>query len=177
LNKWPIKRNGGEFMVKKAISLLLLGLMLLVSPLTWAKDMTHRLGIGPRVAFSFEQASLAGSYYLYRDLSLVGALGINTDEHNSRFGIMAGVRRIIFEEQMLNFYFGGNFSIISVEAAGVNQSGYELSALAGSEFFFQGLDNLAFLFEGGVGIVSLKNGTKLITTADTPVKAGVIFYF
>lgn len=163
--------------MKKVFCLGLFCLGLVISPSSWAKDMTHRLGVGPKVAFSFEQPSLSASYYLYRDLSLVGALGINTDENNSRFGLMAGVRRILFEEQMMNFYFGGNFSIISVETLGVNQSGYELSAIAGGEFFFQGLENLGFVFEGGAGIVSLKGGTKFVTTADTPVKAGVTFYF
>lgn len=152
-------------------------LILVISPLTWAKNLNHRLGVGPKTAFSFGLPSLSASYYPYQDLGLVGALGIDTDDNNSRFGISAGVRRIIFEEQMMNFYFGGNFAIVSVETMGTNQSGYELSALAGGEFFLQGLENLGFQFEGGVGIVSLKGGSKFITIADMPIKAGVIFYF
>jgi hypothetical protein len=163
--------------MKKNMSIVIGLLALVLSPAIWAKNLNHRLGVGPRTAFSFDLPSLSASYYPYQDLGLVGAVGINTDENNSRFGILAGVRRIIFEEQMMNFYFGGNFAVVSVETMGTNQSGYELSALAGGEFFFQGLENLGFLFEAGVGIVSLKGGTKFITIADTPIKAGVIFYF
>lgn len=163
--------------MKTKITLLVSLLILVTSPLTWAKDLNHRLGIGPKTAFSFGLPSLAASYYPYQDLGFVGAVGIDTAENNSRFGIMAGVRRIVFEEQMMNFYFGGNLGIVSVETMGSNQSGYELSAIAGGEFFLHGLDNLGFQFESGVGIVSLKSGNKFMTIADTPLRAGVIFYF
>jgi hypothetical protein len=163
--------------MSKKIILLMSLITMVIAPATWAKDLSHRLGVGPKTAFSFDLPSLSASYYPYQDFGVVGAVGINTDDNNSRFGIMAGVRRIVFEEQMMNFYFGGNFSVISVETMNVSQSGYELSAVAGGEFFLHGLDNLGFQFESGVGIVSLKGGTKFVTIADTPIKAGVIFYF
>ena len=49
-------------------------------------------------------------------------------------------------------------------------------ALFGTEFFFTGLDNLAFTFEGGIGVASVKD-VRFRTIADDPFRAGLVFYF
>jgi len=61
--------------------------------------------------------------------------------------------------------------------AGVNNSGFEMSAYAGGEFFLPGLDSLGITFEAGIGITSLSNGVNFRTIADSPLRAGMIFYF
>lgn len=142
-----------------------------------AKEMNHRLGVGPKLPFSTDLPGVAVHYFPNADYAVTGALGINTLQGYSQFGLQGGIRRILFEEQNLNFFVGGALGIISQEVAGNNQSGFELMALTGGEFFFQGLENLGFNFEMGVGVSSLKNSNRFYTVANTPMRAGVIFYF
>lgn len=143
-----------------------------------AKELTNRLGVGIKQssATNFDLPQLAASYYFMPEMVLAGGLGIDTEEDNSRFAFDVSVRRIVFKEDNMNFYLGGNVGVINEERAGDKESGFSLSALFGGEFFFTGLDSLAFTFEGGVGIVSLEN-VRFRTIADHPFKAGIIFYF
>lgn len=142
-----------------------------------AKEMNHRLGVGPKLPFSTDLPGVAIHYFPNADYAVTGALGINTLQGYSQFGIQGGVRRILFEEKNLNFFVGGALGIISQENAGSNQSGFELMALSGGEFFFQGLENLGFNFEMGIGVASLKSSNRFYTVANTPMRAGLIFYF
>lgn len=163
--------------MKQIFMVLLVSLMLMVSHVVEAKDLTSRLGVGVANNFSFDNPGLAAFYHPNNTIELTSALGLDTDEDNSKFGLKVGVRSLIFEEKNMNFFMGGALGMISIEAAGQTESGYEIDALAGGEFFLSGLDNLAFNFEMGVGVVSLKSGTKFRTIAADPFRAGVIFYF
>ena len=51
---------------------------------------------------------------------------------------------------------GGNIAMITNEVATVKDSGFELAALVGGEFFLNGLDSLGFTFETGVGVTNVK---------------------
>jgi hypothetical protein len=158
------------------VASLLTGLVT-YSPLAQAKNLTNRLGVGMSNKFSFDMPSLAAQYYPNSEFGFTAALGVDTRKDNSLFGIQAGVRRMIFEESNLNFYMGGSLSMISVETAGSSESGFELNGLVGAEFFLPGLENLGFNFETGVGVASLKSGTRFRTLASDPFHAGIIFYF
>lgn len=142
-----------------------------------AKEMTHRLGFGPKLPFSTDLPGVAMHYFPNSDYAITGALGINTQEGLSQFGLQGGIRRILFEEQNMNFFVGGVLGIISQEISRNNQSGFELMALSGGEFFLPGLENLGFNFEMGVGVASLKSSNRFFTVANTPVRGGLIFYF
>jgi hypothetical protein len=142
-----------------------------------AKELTHRLGVGPKLPFSIDLPAVAVHYYPNVDFAVTGALGINTRQNFSQFGLQGGIRRILFEEKNMNFFVGGTLGIISQEISGNNQSGFELSALSGGEFFFEGLENLGFNFEMGVGVASLKSSNSFFTVANTPMRAGLVFYF
>ncbi len=145
---------------------------------SFAKDLTHRLGVGPRSPFSFALPALGVNYHFSRELSAVGAFGLDTSTSDSKMGLMAGIRRVIFEEGHMNYFGGGSVAMVSNEVANTTRSGVELSASLGGEFFLPGLDNLAFQFEMGVQVISMsKGGSKLQTFGDTPIKAGAIFYF
>ena len=157
--------------------LILVSTVLLGSMGLQAKEMNHRLGVGPKLPFSTDLPGVALHYFPNTDYAITGALGINTIEDYSQFGLQGGIRRILFEEQNMNFFVGGALGIISQENAGDNQSGFELMALSGGEFFFQGLENLGFNFEMGIGVASLKSSNRFFTVANTPVRAGMIFYF
>lgn len=141
-----------------------------------AKDLSSRLGVGYRDAFPIGLPALAMHYYPNSDVGIVGALGVDTAEFNSRFGLLVGVRKIIFKEDNLNFFGGGNFSLLTVEVAGIKESGYELSGVVGSEFFLSGLDNLGFNVETGVAVTSLGK-VRFRTLGDNFLRAGIIFYF
>jgi hypothetical protein len=141
-----------------------------------AKDLRQRLGIGVKNNTSFDLPALAAVYYPSNEIAVTGGLGLDTQKENSKFTLNAGVRRILFYEEHMNFYFGGQLGLVNFESAGDKQSGFELNALFGTEFFFAGLDNLSFTFEGGAGVVSMKD-VRFRTIADNPFRAGIIFYF
>lgn len=141
-----------------------------------AKELGSRLGIGVKNNTSQDLPALAAVYWPNSDFGLTGGVGLDTQKDFSKFTFNAGVRRILFREDQMNFYFGGQLGMVNYETAGVKESGFELSAVYGAEFFFQGLDSLAFTFEGGVGVASVKD-VRFRTMADSPFRAGIVFYF
>jgi len=151
-------------------------LCLFVSTSVYAKDLTNRLGVGIKSNTSLDLPELAAVYHFAPDMSVTGGLGIDTQKDNSKFSFNGGIRRVVFKEEHLNFYMGGELGLVNYEDADDKKSGFELNALFGAEFFFQGLDSLAFTFEGGVGIISTDE-VRFRTIADGPFRAGIIFYF
>jgi len=142
-----------------------------------AKDMSSRLGIGYRNQFVTDLPGIAVQYYPNSDVAIAGAIGIDTQKDFSRFGLMARVHRIIFHESNLHFYMGAGAAAISAEVAGQNESGFELQGFTGCEFFFAGLENLGFTFETGISVVSLSSNVRFRTFGDSPIRAGITFYF
>lgn len=163
-----------------------LGLGLLISMLAapgFSKDLTSRLGVGIKNNNSQDLPALATVYYPNATFGVTGSLGLDTEKNASKFSINGGLRRILFREEHLNFYFGGQLGLVNYEgpnsdspSALEKQSGFELAGIFGAEFFLPGLDSLAFTFEGGVGIASLKE-VRFRTIGDHPLRAGMIFYF
>lgn len=142
-----------------------------------AKDMSSRLGIGYRNQFVTDLPGMAVQYYPNSDVAIAGVIGIDTQKDFSRFGLMARIHRIVFHEDNLHFYMGAGAGTISVEVAGQNESGFDLQGFAGCEFFFSGLENLGFTFETGISVVSLSSNVRFRTFGDSPVRAGITFYF
>lgn len=143
----------------------------------FSKDLTNRLGVGFKNQFAEDIKSIALQYYPSASYGVSGAVGIDTEKNNSRFGMMFKFYRIVFTEKQLNFYTGAGAGILSGEVNGQNSSGFELNGYVGSEFFFAGLDNLGFMFEAGIGVVNRSNGTRFRTYGDSPLRAGMTFYF
>ena len=141
-----------------------------------AKDMRQRLGLGIKNNNSFDLPALAGVYYAANEVAFTGGLGMDTQKDNSKFSLTGGVRRMIFFEEHMNFYFGGSLSLVNVETNADKQNGWELNALFGTEFYLAGLENLALTFEGGAGVVSMRE-VRFRTIADHPFRAGILFYF
>jgi hypothetical protein len=150
--------------------------VLLLSELVVAKDLGSRLGVGIKNNASEDVPSVAVVYFPNNDFAVTGGMGIDTQKNQSKFVFSGGVRKILFRENQMNFYFGGQMGIVNYEYSGDKQNGFELNAIFGGEFFFTGLDSLGFTFEGGAGIASLKE-VRFRTIADSPLKAGIIFYF
>ena len=142
------------------------------------KDLTNRLGIG----YSDQQAdeflpSITAKYYPNPKTGLSLALGVDTQDNFSRFGLLAKLYRVIFTETNLNFYMGGGAGILSREVGGNNGSGFEFIGFVGVEYFIPGLECLGFSVETGIGIVSNGDGVRFRTIVDHPLRAGVVFYF
>ncbi|MCX7977954.1 MAG: organic solvent tolerance protein [Bdellovibrionaceae bacterium] len=156
--------------------LLVFLLFLVFAPLSEAKNLMQRLGIGPKNNSSFEMPALGAVYYPNSDYGLTGGVGVDTARNNSKFSLNVGLRRIIFQEDNMNFFFGGALGLVNYESAGDKQSGFELNLVFGMEFFLPGLENLGFNVESGVGIASLRD-VRFRTLADDPFRAGIIFYF
>ncbi len=144
--------------------------------LVQAKDLANRLGVGIKNNNSVDLPAVAAVYYPNADIGITGSLGVDTQEDNSKFAANVGLRKILFREDHLNFYYGGQAGLLNVETAGNKESGFELNVVFGAEFFFSGLDSLGFSFEGGFGLSSLDE-TRFRTIGDHPLKAGLIFYF
>jgi hypothetical protein len=158
--------------------------IIIASPkIAQAKELTNRLGMGYSDQFSEPLPSMSVRYWPDPKLGVGAALGVDTQDDNSRFGFMVRLYRIIFTEDNMNFYMGTGAGLISVEttnAAGTatdNNSGFELNGFFGTEFFLAGLDSLGICFEAGVGVTSISSEVRFRTMGDSPIRAGMTFYF
>jgi hypothetical protein len=149
----------------------------LVSPLAQGKDLTNRLGVGFKNQFAFDLPAIAAQYYPGPELGLAAVIGVDTQKDASRFGAMVKLNRIVFQEDNLNFYLGAGAGLLSLETNGNNESGFELLAYGGCEFFFAGLENLGFSMEFGPSVTSLSSQVRFATFGDSPLRAGITFYF
>ncbi len=156
--------------------LLLVFIATIPSTLVQAKDLSNRLGIGIKNNNSIDLPAMAAVYYPSADIGLTGSVGVDTEEDNSKFAANVGIRKILFREDNLNFYYGGQAGLVNYELLGNKESGFEMNVVFGAEFFFNGLDSLGFSFEGGVALSSLDK-TRFRTVGDHPLKAGLTFYF
>ena len=161
----------------KTAMLLGLTIALLLSPAAQAKDLSNRLGVGYKNQFSNDLPSVAVQYYPGREVGLSAELGVDTEKDASKFGLMAKIHRIVFEEQNMNFYMGAGLGLLSRETNGKNDSGFQLMGFAGAEFFLSGLENLGFSFEVGAGVTSISSQVRFQTVGDSPLRAGMTFYF
>lgn len=160
-------------------------LISLLSTSVFAKDLTHRLGVGFKNNMSQNLPSVAAIYYPSTDVALTGGFGVDTRKDHSAFQVNAGGRYIIYPEKNMNFYIGTQIGVISydqteVDSSGASsvkkQNGLEASGIFGTEFFLSGLENLGFTFEAGLAL-STADSSRFRTVGDDPFKAGLIFYF
>lgn len=171
--------------MKHIITVLVLTVLLtfLNSTVAQAKDLNHRLGVGYADQMGVDVPSLQAKYWTSPDLGFSADLGLRTGDNDSAFGILIKAYKVIFPEENLNFYMGGGAGLISEKKSvanggnGKNDSGFELMAFVGAEFFLPGLDSLSLSFEAGVGVVSISSDTEFRTIGHSPLNAGMTFYF
>ena len=143
----------------------------------FAKDLTHRFGVGIKNNTSENLPSIAAAYFPISDLAFTAGVGTDSKKDNQKFQMHLGLRKVIFTEANLNFYSGAQFCLVNYEdPVQGRQSGSEILAVGGVEFFFQGLENVGFSFEAGIGVASIGN-VRVRTVADGPTRAGILFYF
>lgn len=165
-----------ERLVKRLSLLAVILVILTLPPGADAKELASRLGVGYSNSYSINLPSVAAIYYPSSNWGLTGALGIDTQSQNSSFAISAGLRKILFTEDNMNFFAGGVLNLLSQSIAGVNNSGFEIGALVGGEFFFAGLENLGFSFATGIAVTDVTN-VRFRTLGQDFLNAGIIFYF
>ncbi len=164
-------------MINKMILYVISVTLILSTSVASAKDMTHRLGLGFKNNTSVNIPSVALVYYAEKALAFTGSVGIDTQKNYANTQLSGGIRSVVYFENNLNFYVGGQVSLVNAEEPALGKAnGLELSGVGGVEFYFTGLENLAFTAEAGVGLSTLRN-TRIRTLADDPLRAGVIFYF
>jgi hypothetical protein len=163
--------------IKFLVSSVLVAALLLLSGPVQAKNLVHRLGVGLKNNTSENLPSLAAVYYASQDYAFTGGVGVDTKSGYSAMQIHAGIRKMVYFENNLNFFVGAQAGLLSYENPidGKN-NGLDIMATFGSEFFFTGLENLGFTFEAGLDMTTAK-GTRIRTVADDPFRAGIIFYF
>ncbi len=167
----------------RIISLTVLFGTLFLSTASFAhsKELKSRLGVGYSNQIQTGDAvgipSVMAKYYPDNDLAFSGAMGIKTGTTNSAFGLLLKVYKTIFPEDNMLFYMGAGAGLISNSVSGTNNSGFQLMGIVGGEFFFSGLDSLGLTFEAGIAVVSLSNSVSFVTIGQSPVSAGMIFYF
>ncbi len=142
-----------------------------------AKDLTHRLGVGFKNNTSQDLPSLALVYYPSNAVAFTAGFGMDTKKDYGSTQVLAGARYIIYPESNLNFFTAAQAGIISFEnPVDGKKNGVEVAGVFGVEFFFTGLENLAFTFEAGLSMNTVNN-TRFRTIGDDPLRAGLIFYF
>lgn len=159
--------------------LILLIVLFLTAGMAQAKDLRNRLGVGYSNQFGLtsDMPSLAVRYYPNSDFGVAAALGIDTEENSSRFGFMGRIIKVVFREDNMNFYTALGVGLVSQEKAGSTDSGFDMAGVFGAEFFLPGLESLSFNFEGGVGVTSVSSEVRFRTVGDSPLRAGIFFYF
>jgi hypothetical protein len=157
--------------------------VVLISANVQAKDLTHRLGVGYANQTGLDVPSLQGKYWVNPELGFSADFGIKTGGDDSGFGLLVKAYKVIFPEENLNFYMGGGGGLISQKVSiakggdGKNSSGFELMTFIGAEFFMPGLESLSFSFEAGVGVISIHSDSEFRTIGNSPLNAGMTFYF
>ena len=165
----------GEFVMRA----LVFAILLFIGSGAVAKDLAHRLGVGYANQFGLSQdlPSIAMRYYPNSEYGLMGALGVDTAKNSAAFGFQGKLLKTVFREDNLNFYMGAGAGIISRQTNGKTDSGFDIAGFVGAEFFFNGLENLGFNLETGVGITSVSSEVRFRTIGDHPLRAGIFFYF
>lgn len=149
----------------------------LFSSFAFAKEMPQRLGVGIKDNTSESLPSLAIVYNMNGMSAVTGGVGVDTQKDYSKFQVNAGIRHVIFHETQLHYYAGGQIGFVTFEnPIDGKQNGFEANFIMGVEYFFTGLENVGFSFEGGLGLASIED-TRIRTIADHPLRAGIIFYF
>ncbi|MCS6837311.1 MAG: hypothetical protein NZ480_00555 [Bdellovibrionaceae bacterium] len=157
------------------LSVTILGILILfgVGPLSWGKDLNQRLGIGTQ-SHQLGQSALI-QYHPSRNFTWAGQLGFDSGNTASYSFFAASLRRNLIYEYHLNAFLGMKLSYQNFKNVTAD-SGFSLAATAGVEFFLQELENLGWVIELGVELLTLGNNTQIRTIGGLQ-QLGIVFYF
>lgn len=162
--------------------------ILAFTPNALAVNLAQRVGVGFNSQLGLTQRLDAASvrYWMDRDMAIQGDLAFLSlapinGSGQTAFGIGAKFLYNIIEENNMSLYAGGGMNIfnqpVDTPAGTRMKLGFNLGALSGVEFFFQGLPDLGFNLELDLGVKHLDGyGTTFGISADS-LNAGVHYYF
>ncbi|MBY0516957.1 MAG: hypothetical protein K2P81_08620 [Bacteriovoracaceae bacterium] len=158
-------------------SKILLLCALLLSFSAWGMNKTGRLGIGLTNQLVNDLPALSLKIQQNRYFALGGLLGFRSNEDSTLYGAGLKIYRVIFEENLLNFYLAGTFASLSYEDDDNKaRTGYQADGTFGTEFHFEGIESIGFSFEFGVSANKGPHGRSFETLGNNFLKSAVHFY-
>jgi len=142
----------------------------------WGMNKTGRMGVGLTNQLVNEMPALSLKIQQNRYFALGGLLGFRSNEDATTYGAGLKVYRVIFEEELLNFYMSGTAASLSYEEDEKAKSGYQFDGTFGTEFHFERIESIGFSFEFGVSYNKGPNGRSFETLGNNFLKAAVHFY-
>ncbi len=144
--------------------------------LVFGRDLSNRLGLGFVNQFSNSSSNrplpaLSAKYGLTKDLHFLAALGVSTTDPTA-LTIGGKVFKNLFYETNLNFYSMAGLAYLSERETGI-----EVLAGVGAEFFIPGLESLGLSFETGLSLSNITGSFALKTIGFSFLHAGIHFYF
>lgn len=155
--------------------ILCLTLVLVAFP-AWAMNKTGRMGVGFTNQLVNDIPALSMKIQQNRYFALGGLLGFRSNEDTTTYGAGLKVYRVIFEEELLNFYMSGMAASLSYEDEGKSKSGYQFDGTFGTEFHIERIESIGFSFEFGVSYNNGPAGRSFETLGNNFLKAAVHFY-
>ncbi len=157
--------------------LTLLFALFLLSGQSFAISKTGRMGLGLTNQPINDIPSLSLKLQQNRYFALGAILGFRSGADNTEYGAGLKIYRVIFEEELLNFFLSATALSLSFEDKQKKlQSGYQLDGTMGAEFHFEGIESIGFSFEFGISASRGPEGRRIETLGNNLVRAGVHFY-
>ena len=150
-----------------------------------AKDLSGKWGVGFTKAFAPEGSGLSAigvRYWVDRQLGVEGLFGyksVNRDDDDDRRDFNLGARFLIkmVEEDNLHAYGGAGLALLYSKVEDESDTGVGVDAFVGVEYFFQGLPNLGFSSEVGLGLSDVGSTTTFGTQGESFVNLARHYYF
>ena len=121
--------------------------------------------------------SISVRYYPNQQYGIQGSVGVDTEQGRTALEFRRKFIKIVFREDNMNFYVAAGGGLVSRAVNGSTSSGIDAAGVFGGEFFLPGLESLGFSFEAGVGVTSVSSNMRFRTIGDSPLHAGMFFYF
>jgi hypothetical protein len=162
----------------KGLILLSLSLFSCALHSAHARDLQGRLGVGYNAQFSNYRESggsvpaIAAKYALTKDIAAEAVLGVATTKPaNSVVGLK--LFKNLFFENNLNFYGMVAGGVVTAQS----NTGVDLQAGFGTEFFIPGLESVGISFELGGQLTNITGSMVFRTMGASFLHAGMRFYF
>lgn len=166
-----------QSLVRRSLFFVPVLTLLLFAPVSEAKELQGRLGLGYNSEFANFGAGTGApgvslKYGMTRDIAVEGIVGVNTSSPSNSVTALK-VFKNLFYETNLNFYFMLGGGILSANG----NTGAEFLGGFGAEFFIPGLESLGFAMETGGSLDNLSGSFVLKTLGVSFLNAGIHFYF
>jgi hypothetical protein len=156
--------------------ILLCCLLFASSPL-WAINKSGRMGVGFNNQMINDLPAISLKMQQNRYFALGAMVGFKSGDGASEYGAGLKAYRIIFQEELLNFFLSGTAITLSYQdEENKRNSGYQFDGTMGAEFHFEGIESIGFSFEFGVSMNKGPEGRKFETLGNNILIAGIHFY-